>query len=139
MMQTTYPTIEPAPEEQPDAHADGAAILLYTIRNGWPPLVTATRYERAIAQATIAQARRPDEHPAAVATIAQAQRELYGALRRALDYERAQATEPEPEPAPTQAPTHEGNAPTHPIPFTRPPAADTARRPAVAGGHAIAF
>lgn len=135
----TYPAIELPPPEAEYAAEDGAALLAYTIRTGSAPVVTSARIERALHAAIVAGARRKDEHPGTVATIAQAQRELAGALRRAQAYEAEQHAQLQPEPEPAQPPTHEGNAPTHPAPFSRPPAADTARRPAVTGGRTIAF
>lgn len=139
MMQ--YPMIEPAPPEATDPHADGASILHYTIRHRLAPLVSPERYERALHAAQLAGRRRPDEHPATVAAIAQAQRDLAGALRRALAWEREQATQADAPPADTAPPSHNGNVPTHPPPATRPPATDYARPPAapVAGGRMITF
>lgn len=138
---TTYPRIPEPPAEVDDAQADGFALLAYTIRERWAPNVSAARLARADQAAMIAGARRADEHPAAVAAIADAKREIAGALRRALAAQAEQDAETIPEPAPTQEPTHDGNQRTHPAPFTRPPAPAARPLPAapVAGGRVINF
>lgn len=137
---TSYPRIPTPPDENPDAHADGFALLAYTIREGFAPLVSAARLARAEQAAMIAGARRKDEHPGAVSAVAQAKREIAGALRRAVAWEQEQHA-PEPQPEPPAPPVHEGNSPTHPAPYTRPPAPAARRHtPApVAGGTMIAF
>jgi|OpeIllAssembly_1097287.scaffolds.fasta_scaffold06171_3 hypothetical protein len=138
---TTYPRIPDPPAEDADSIADGFALLAYTIREDWAPIVSPDRLARAEQAAIVAGARRKDEHPAAVAAVTRAQRLIAGALRRALTYQAEQDAEPAPAPAPTQEPTHDGNQRTHPIPFTRPPAPAARPIPAapVAGGRAMQF
>lgn len=129
-------TIPDPPDETPDAVADGMALLAYTVRNGHAPFaLPAYRLERAEHAAIVAIARRPDEHAPTVATLERAQRLIGAAIRRAiaLDAE-PQSPTPEPQVCPRDD-DERGNLPTHPHPFTRPPAPASA----LPGGRTIAF
>lgn len=134
-----YPRIPDPPDEQPDAIADGFALLAYTMREGIAPIVTAPRLQRAERAAMLAGMRRPDESRAAVDSIRRAQNAIGAALRRAQAAEAE--TTPATIPAPATGPQHEGNTPTHPAPYTRPPAPAARPLPAapVSGGQTLRF